>query len=290
VRVPASFCGLVGVKPTRGLVGFGPERGNAYYQTSVDGILARSVRDAAGLLDVFVGLHDLTPSWSARPAAPWSDEYARDPGRLRVAVTTSFLFGEVTEVCAEAARTVARELESLGHDVVDVAPAWEVILACAAGPMSVPGAAEHVGLDQLELVEPRNRPLIERGVTATVLDHHRWVEQTRAATREFLAFWDDVDILVTPTAGILPPSVDWAPWDQQPDEHLATFMGFANFAQPFNLSGQPGISVPAVWTDGGLPVGVQLVGRPFAEATLLQVARQLETSMPWAPRRPAAFV
>jgi amidase len=289
VRVPASFCGLVGVKPTRGLVGFGPERGNAYYQTSVDGILSHSVRDAAGLLDVYVGMHDAMPSWSGRPAQPWSNVYDADPGRLRVAVTTSFLFGEVTDVCADAARAVGHRLEALGHDVAEAAPAWEVILACAAGPMSVPGAAGHVGLDQLDRVEPRNRPLIEREARATVVEHHQWVEQTRAAAREFVRFWDDIDVLVTPTSGILPPSVDWAPWDQPPDVHMATFMGFANFAQPFNLSGQPGVNVPAVWTDDGLPVGVQLVGRPFAEATLLQVARQLEVSMPWDSRRPPAF-
>jgi len=289
VRVPASFCGLVGVKPTRGLVGFGPELGNAYYATSVDGILARSVRDAAGLLDVFVGLHDAQPAWCGRPARSWSDALAERPGRLRIAVTTSFPFGEVTDVCADAARAVAGQLEAVGHDLVDAAPAWEVILACAAGPMSVPGAAGHVAPDQLDRVEPRNRPLIEREAAYTVLEHHRWVEQTRAATREFLRWFDDVDVLVTPTAGILPPSVDWAPWDQQPDEHMATFMGFANFAQPFNLSGQPGVSVPAVWTDDGLPGGVQLVGRPFAEATLLQVARQLEHTMPWCDRRPREF-
>lgn len=289
VRTPASFCGLVGVKPTRGLVGFGPERGDAYYQTSVDGILARSVRDAAGVLDVYVGLHDEHPSWSGRPAAPWRDAVSDDPGRLRVAVTTEFLFGEVTDVCADAARAVARQLEALGHEVIEAAPAWEVILACAAGPMSVPGAVAHVGLDQLELVEPRNRPLLEREAAYTVLEHHRWVEQTRAATCEFLRFWDDVDLLVTPTAGILPPSVDWAPWDQTPEEHMTTFMGFANFAQPCNLSGQPAVSVPAVWTDDGLPVGVQLVGRPFAEATIFQVARQLEAARPWSDRRPAAF-
>ena len=105
VRVPASFCGLVGVKPTCGLVGFGPERGNPYYATSVDGILSHSVRDAGGLLDTFVGLHDPEPSWSGRPAHPWSDDHDTDPGRLRVAVTTAFPFGEVTDVCADAART-----------------------------------------------------------------------------------------------------------------------------------------------------------------------------------------
>jgi Asp-tRNA(Asn)/Glu-tRNA(Gln) amidotransferase A subunit family amidase len=289
VRVPASFCGVVGVKPTRGLVGFGPERGNAYYATSVDGMLTHSVRDAACLLDVFVGLHDAAPSWSGRPSVAWSDTWGADAGRQRIAIATDFPFGLVTDVCADAARTVARQLEALGHEVVEAAPAWEIILACAAGPMSVPGAAEHVGLDQLDFVEPRNRPLIEREHAYTVLEHHRWVEQTRAATRDFLRFWDDVDVLVTPTSGILPPSVEWAPWDQQPEAHMATFMDFANFAQPFNLSGQPGVSVPAVWTDDGLPVGVQLVGRPFAEATLFQLARQLEVAMPWAARRPAAY-
>ena len=169
-------------------------------------------------------------------------------------------------------------------------PAWEVILACAAGPMSVPGApstsdsTSSIGSSRATGRSSSARPRY------TVLEHHQWVEQTRAAAREFLRFWDDVDVLVTPTSGILPPSVDWAPWDQPPDVHMATFMGFANFAQPFNLSGQPGVSVPAVWTDDGLPVGVQLVGRPFAEATLLQVARQLEVSMPWDSRRPPAFV
>jgi amidase len=289
VRTPASYCGLVGLKPTRGLVGFGPERGNAYYATSVDGILSHSVRDAAGLLDVFVGLHDAQPSWSGRPAIAWSDAARNDPGRLRVAVTTSFPFGEITTVCADAAHAVARQVEALGHHVVEATPPWEVILACAAGPMSVPGAAAFVGLDQLDLVEPRNRPVIEREVAYTALEHHRWVEQTRAASREFLRFWDDVDVVITPTAGILPPSVDWAPWDQPPDEHMATFMNFANFSHPFNLSGQPGLNVPAVWTDDQIPIGVQLAGRPFAEATLFQLAGQIEAAMPWADRRPPAF-
>lgn len=290
VRTPASFCGLIGLKPTRGLVGFGPERGNAYYQTSVDGVLTRSVRDAAALLDVYVGLHDAEPSWSARPDVAWASVVHHDPGPLRIALTTSFPFGEITDVCADAARAVARELEAQGHEIVEAAPAWEVILACAAGPMSVPGASAHVGLDDIERVEPRNRPLIEREHAYTALEHHHWVEQTRAATRRFLRFWDDVDVLLTPTAGIVAPSVDWAPWDQSPEDHMATFMGFANFSQPFNLSGQPGLSVPAVWSDDGLPIGVQLVGRPFAEATVLQLAAQVEAAMPWADRRPAHFV
>jgi amidase len=289
VRVPAAFCGLVGVKPSRGLVAFGPERGNAYYATSVDGILSRSVRDAAGLLDVYAGVYDANPPWPGWPQRSWSDASRDDAGTLRVAVTTTFPVGEVTDECAGAALTVAKQLEALGHSVEHATPEWEVILAVAAGPMNVPGPAGRVRLDQLDLVEPRNRPHIERGVAYTVLEHAQWVEETRAAALEFLRFWDDFDVLVTPTAGILPPSVDWAPWDQTPEEHMATFMTFANFAQPFNLSGQPGINVPAVWSERGLPVGVQLVGSRFGEATLLQVARQLESAVPWTDRRPPGF-
>ena len=109
-----------------------------------------------------------------------------------------------------------------------------------------------------------------------------------AATR-FLEFWDVYDLLVTPTAGILPPSVSWAPWAQDPAAHMATFMEFPNFAQPFNVSGQPAVNVPLAWTDEDLPVGVQLAGRRLDDALLLQVARQLEAAQPWSERRPARF-
>ena len=202
VRVPAAFCGLVGVKPSRGLVAFGPELGNPYYATSVDGILSHSVRDAAALLDVYAGAHDPNPPWPGWPRRTWSDASLDDPGSLRVAVTTSFPVGEIVDECAGAALAVAKELEALGHRVEHAAPQWDVILAVANGPMSAPGPAALVGLDQLHLVEPRNRPMIERGAAYTVLEHAQWVEETRAAALEFLGFWDDYDVLVTPTAGI----------------------------------------------------------------------------------------
>ncbi len=212
-----------------------------------------------------------------------------DPPRLRIAVTTDPPFGATRAPCAEAARTTAALLADLGHDVEEAAPDWNVILAASAGPMSVPGPAALVAPDQLDLVEPRNRPLIERLAGLTVLDHSRWVDEARAASARFLPFWDRYDLLVTPTAGILPPPTTWAPWDQEPDAHMATFMEFPNFAQPFNISGQPAVSVPIVWSADGLPIGVQLAGRRLGEALLLRVARQLETARPWSDRRPAAF-
>ena len=286
VRGPAAFCGLVGTKPTRGLVSFGPERGNPYYQTSVDGILSRSVRDAATTLDVYTGWFEDGEWWPGRPSASLSACWNRDPGTLRVAVTSTPPFGVVDEQCASATVAVARVLESLGHEVEERTPAWDAMLAASMGPMTVPGPAGFVGLDQLDQVEPRNRPVLERAATSTLVEHWRWVEQCRAAAEDFLRFWDDVDVLVSPTLGIIPPSVDWAPWDQSPEEHMATFMTLPNFAQPFNLSGQPALSLPLAWSEEGLPIGIQLAGRRFEEATLLQLAAQLEEAIPWADRHP----
>jgi amidase len=280
VRSPASFCGLVGTKPTRGLVDFGPERGSPYYGTSVAGVLTRSVRDAAAMLAVMRG----EPAPAGRV-----DGVAAPPRSLRVALATDAPFGTTTAECAAAATRTADALAQLGHHVDEAAPEWATILATAAGPMSVPGPAALVGEDDIERVEPRNRPLVRSLARLTVVDHARWVEQVRAAAAEFLRFWGTYDVLVTPTAGMVPPSVSWAPWDQSPEDHMATFMSFPNFAQPFNLSGQPGLNVPTAWSEGGLPIGVHLAGRRGDDLLLLQVAAQLEAAMPWADRRPTGL-
>ncbi len=152
--------------------------------------------------------------------------------------------------------------------------------------MSVPGPAALVAPEQYAMVEPRNRPILEAGARLTVLEHSRWVDLVRESSRRFVSFWNRFDVLLTPTAGMVAPSVDWAPWEQTPEEHLATFMTFPNFAQPFNLSGQPAFSLPLAWSDVGLPIGMQLGGRPLGEATLVRLAAQLEAARPWADRHP----
>jgi amidase len=287
VRSPASFCGLVGVKPTRGHAAFGPDHGNAYFGTTEDGVLTRSVRDAAHLLDVLTNPVIPHERWSPSPESAYADEVGVDPGPLRIAVSWDAPFGEVDDEIARATRAVADLLEELGHHVEQATPSWPSILAAAAGPMSVPGPAALVAPEEYHLVEPRNLPLLEAGARLTVLEHSRWVDLVRESSRQFLSFWDAFDVLLTPTAGIVAPSVSWAPWDQTPAEHMATFMTFPNFAQPFNLSGQPAFSLPLAWSTSGLPIGMQLAGRPLGEATLVRLAAQLEAARPWADRRPA---
>ena len=126
--------------------------------------------------------------------------------------------------------------------------------------------------------------MAEHLATLTVLEHHHWVQSARAAGRRFRQLWSTIDVLVTPTTGMLAPPVTWARWDDDNDAHRARFSTFPNFAQPFNVSGQPAVSLPLGWTETGLPIGVQLVGRPLEEATILQVAAELERARPWGER------
>jgi amidase len=285
-RVPAAFCGLVGLKPTRGLVSFGPEEGKAYFGTSEPGVIARSVRDAGAMLDVMVGTGHPLSAWSPRPTDSYLAQADAECDHLRIAVTTSPPFGSVESECADAAVRVGAVLESLGHHVVSGTPDWGVILQAALLPAEVPGAAGSVRPDHYELLEPRNRPIAERLAELTVVEHAKMVDLTRRCSTEFLAFWEDVDVLVSPTAGMLAPSVSWAPWEQTTAEHMTTFGTFPNFAQPFNLSGQPALSLPLAWSSSGLPIGVQLAGRRLREVDLLRLAAQLEAALPWSSEHP----
>jgi amidase len=284
VRVPASFCGLVGVKPSRQLVAFGPDEGDLYFGTSEPGVLSRSVRDAAALLDVMVGYRSADSSWSPRPPHTYTEQLGHGLPPLKVALCTTAPFGEVTYDCESAAVEAGKLLESMGHAVEMATPDWEAILVAAAGPMSVPGAAGLVSPAAYHLVEPRNLPLVSRLADMTVLDHYRWAMQTREAAASFVRFWDRFDVLLSPTCGMVAPSVDWAPWDQTPEEHMKLFTTFPNFAQPFNLSGQPAISLPLGWSSEDLPIGVQIAGRKMAEGQLLALAADLERAAPWADR------
>jgi len=286
IRIPAAFCGLVGLKPTRGLIAYGPEIGPAYFGTSVPGALTHSVRDAASMLDVMVGIGQPDPAWSPRVVDSFGAASMQHPDRLRIAISVTPPFGTVETECAEVALGIGQVFEGLGHHVESATPRWDVIMKAALGPMEVPGASRLVGPDRYDLVEPRNRPMIERLAALTVAEHAQWVELARRCSAEFLTFWEDYDVLVSPTAGMVAPSVGWAPWDQTPEEQAASYASFPSFAQPFNVSGQPALSLPLGWSETGLPIGVQLAGRRLDEVTLLRLAGQLESAMPWSTRHP----
>jgi len=288
IRIPSSCCGLFGIKPSRGRVSPAPfVSGSLGLGTS--GPIARTVRDAAALLDVMVGNEPGDAYLAPAPERPFLAEADREPARLRIAMTTEPpRTVPVDPVCAAAARETAELLTELGHDVVERTPPWQTdemiahfIRVWQVGPATS-------GVDDLSLLEPINRMLAEDARTTPSPLHAASIMELQQIARRVVAFWDDVDVVVTPTLALQPVPVGWTWADTDGDPHRAfdNQMLFTPFTPIVNVTGQPAMSVPLVWSEDDLPVGVHFVGRPLGEATLVRLAAQLEAARPWAHRRP----
>jgi len=288
IRVPASCCGLVGLKPSRGRVSPAPwVSGSLGLGTS--GPIARSVRDVAALLDVMTGNEPGDAYVAPAPERPFLEEAEREPGQLRIAVTveppTSV---PVDPVCAAALRSGAELLAELGHDVVERTPPWQSdeMIAHFIRVWQVGPATSSV--DDLSLLEPINRMLAEAARATPSPQHAISIARLQQTARRVVAFWGDVDVVATPTLALPPVPVGWT-WegtDGDPHRAFASQTLFTPFTPLVNVTGQPAVSVPLYWSDEGLPIGVQLIGRPFDEATLVRLAAQLEAARPWGHRRP----
>jgi amidase len=283
IRIPASCCGIFGVKPARGRVSPAPHGGLEGFGTS--GPLTRTVLDAAAILDAIQGYETGDPWWAPPPARPFVEEVGADPGRLRVAVTTTAPTGTpVDPECVAAAEQAGRLLAALGHDVEDATPDWvdDDLMRLFACVWQVLPALYDVEPDELE---PLNRALAESARETSSVDYVNASAALRHRARRIVRFWDDHDLLLTPTLAGLPASLgeisSGDPWEQ-----FYKAAAFTPFAAIANITGQPAASVPLAWSDEGLPIGVQLVGRPADEAVLFRVCSQLEQARPWRDRRP----
>ncbi len=298
IRIPASACGLVGLKPTRGRVSWGPH-GVDGAGLATNGVLTRDVRDTAALLDVLAaapwpGDQFLLPG----PRSTFLDACGRDPGRLRVGVLTAPVIADVAPVhpaCREAAERVGRALESLGH-AVDVAPVpfpaerWDAFRALwSVGALSVP-----VPDDAEHLLRPLTRWLREQGRATSGLAHALAVVAAQRLAREAAASWAAFDVIVTPTLAQPPAILGSLRNDADPAADFAAQTAFTPWTSVYNLTGAPAISLPLHWAraneadDGApvLPIGVQLAAGPGEDETLLAVAAQLEAALPWRDREP----
>jgi amidase len=283
IRIPSSCCGLFGIKPARGRVSPAPYGGLEGFSTS--GPIARTVADAAALLDVMAGYETGDPYWAPPPERPFSEEPGRDPGRLKIALTTSPpIDAPVSPECAAAAVDAAALLEELGHSVEEAAPPWGDD-RLFAGFMKIWQVIPALHQQPPELFEPETRALIEAALQFGAVDYVRASAGLRDVSRRIVAFFDDYDLLLTPTLA-QPPVPIGALEDDDPWVQFANAGRFTPFTQVANITGLPAVSLPLSWSDEGLPIGVQLVGRPADEATLIRISAQVEQARPWRDRRP----
>ena len=297
IRIPASCCGLFGLKPTRARNPMGPDVGEGWSGASVGHAVTRSVRDSAALLDATSGPDVGDPYWAPPPARPFADEVGRDPGRLRIALCTRPWNGQpVDPECAEAARAAARLCERLGHHVEEASPAVDAA-ALGAATRIVVGANVRFALEARAAALGRELAPsdVERitwaraldGHTARAADYARSIVAIHRAGRSVARFFTGPDVLLTPTMCRPPHALGVLDLDTTDDAAFtAALLGAIGFTSLFNSSGNPAMSVPLAWSAGGLPLGVQFVGRFGDEATLFRLAGQLELAEAWAARRP----
>ena len=302
IRIPASACGLFGLKPTRGRVSLGPEIGEAWAGLVQRHVVTRSVRDSAAVLDAIAGAMPGDPYTAPPPARPFLHEVGVDPGALRIGLRTTApsALAATDDECVAASEDAARLLESLGHHVEPASPAaldedelmalffvvmtthvvWDIKQIAAM-------AGREVGPDD---VEPLTWMYYEAGLAHTAVQYLEAITAAHAWTRRIASWWAETpyDLLLTPTMAEPPPEIgDVVGTKDDPWRGMERATPFAGYTAPFNVTGQPAMSVPLYWeASRNLPIGVQLVADHGQEDVLLRLAAQLESARPWAGRRP----
>ena len=299
IRIPASVTGLVGVKPSRGRVSNGPMP-DGVGELAHNGALARTVADAAALLDVLAGPFPGDPYAAEHGVDPhgtgtFLESTGRDPRRLRVARYCTPVIAEVDvdPHCLAAYEAASRLIASLGHDVEDVAPPFTPAeVGAFEAVWSVGAAAAPVDPEREHELRPLTRWLRERGRGVSGVELAVAVSAMRGLARRTIVSTFDHDVVLTPTLAQLPALVGGLRDDADPAADFEAQKRFTPFTSPYNISGQPAISLPLHWADVdgvALPVGVQLVGRPGGERTVLALAAALERAAPWAHRHPPTW-
>jgi amidase len=295
IRIPAACCGLVGLKPQRGRISAAPELGESLL--GIDGVLTRTVADTAAILDVLAGYEVGDASWAPPPARPFAAAAEERPGRLRIAATTLPPVADavVDPQCAQAVAEAAGLLRELGHDVQEVDPPWQIegltelfgAVFCTHISLSIAYSGMVAGREPTaEDMEPMSWAIFSMVKKLNAVEGFGATVRLQAFTRQLVQFMEPYDVLLTPALAERP--LPLGTLDSAAPNPMETFTRsglFTPFTPVFNASGQPGISVPLFQGDDGLPLAVQLAGKPAQEATLLALAAQLELARPWSDRR-----
>jgi amidase len=292
IRIPASVCGLVGLKPSRGRVSSGPITADAP-GLSIQGPITRTVRDAAAMLDALAHPMPGDPYWA--PPLPPGETFlgyaGREPGRLRIGRYAATANGTTPDpACVAAWEDVSALLASLGHEVEDVELPFPAEVARTFNHIWAVKSLDHeLDPEQEQLLRPVTRAWREYGRTISSHDYSAAVNAMQLAARRAVVATARYDALLTPTLGLPPQPVEFFSETGDVMENLRRQSSFTPFTATANLTGQPAISLPLHWTPDGVPIGGQLVGRPAGEGPLIALSGQLEAARPWAGRTPACW-
>ncbi|MFB2892573.1 amidase [Aerosakkonemataceae cyanobacterium BLCC-F50] len=281
IRGPANCCGVVGIKPSRGRVSYAPV-GDRLSGISTNGPIAHTVADAAALLDVMSGYITGDPYWLADPNPSFLAATKQNPGSLNIAFSNTFLpLGEAEPICQKPVLETVQLLSEMGHKVSEFHPDFNGLvepfrLVWQSGVVAA--GLPSVALDKI------NKWLAENSCTTG--EYLQAVAQMQIIARRIVGFFDNFDVLVLPV--FMHPTIRVGEWAElPPKETVAKVINWVAPCPPFNASGQPSIAIPFCFDSAtGLPLGVQLVGRPAAEATLISLAAQIEAAKPWMQHRP----
>ncbi len=299
IRLPASWCGLVGLKPTRGRTTLGPDFGELWGPTAHEHVLTRTVRDTAAILDATGGPGVGDPYEIPQPSRPYAQEVGADPGPLRIGFRTlrCDATGESAPDVVAAVQAAARLCESLGHHVGQDAVAalddprlgqalpslWGAVIA-----REVDRWGENIGRPiAVDELEPMNRELVNLAAATSATAYLGALEMLQSWSRGVAAWFADFDVLMVPT--VPEPAIERGRINAaSPDPFLQLLDAgsLITFTLPFNATGQPAISLPLGTSADGLPIGVQFVAPFGREDILIRLASQLEAAAPWADRRP----
>ncbi|MDQ6638469.1 MAG: amidase [Pseudomonadota bacterium] len=298
IRIPASCCGLFGLKPTRARISAGPEGGEGLNGLAAQHVVSRSVRDSAALLDATCGALPGDPYSAAPPARPYLAEVSAEPGALRIGFARGAPSGvPVAAECVAAVEDAARLCESLGHRVDEASPEcdWaaltrDFVAVFGANVMANIARATGGALPEPGHVEPLTYAIAARGRSMSAADLILALHSLHRQARRIARFYESHDLWLTPTLAHAPPPIGWFDIESSDvDAWLERLTAFLPFTYPFNVTGQPAASVPLHWSAAGLPIGVQFAARYGDEATLFRIAGQLERARPWFGRRPPGF-
>ncbi len=318
IRIPASCCGLFGLKPTRGRNPLGPDLGEVWQGMACDHVLTRSVRDSAAMLDATAGPDIGALYYATPPSRPFLDEVGENPGKLRIAFTSKpFLPSVVHEDCIKSLEATVKLCQDLGHELVEAAPKIDgkafarafLTMVCGETRANIEEAEAFFGRKAtFSDFEPSTWAVGLLGKQCTAAEFSRAIRLLQNSARQVGQFFENYDVLLTPTLA-MPPVMTGALQPKGTEVLAMKILGrlnagalinalagidaladkifeFVPYTSVFNATGQPAMSVPLYWNDEGLPIGMHFVGRYGDEATLFRLAGQLEQAKPWFDRIP----